>query len=137
MRAIALDFSGGYTTRINFRKETSGKLLQEQKYLMNVATRRGSDPIFPTRGTNLMDSAIGGAIVAINGLTDAFAAVDTLYFCNYEESASMYKSPDNIKYFSLSPSAYNSTLSSVGFTAEFTFADKTKNSTTINVANNG
>lgn len=136
MQGVAIDFYGGYKTRINFTKRVEGKALQEQKYLTNVATLHGTDPIFPLRGTKLLDSAIGGALVAVTGLTDAFAAVDTLYFCNYEESPAMYNSPDNIQYFSLSPSAYNDSINSIGFTANFVFADQTSNSTLISVANN-
>lgn len=137
MRAIAISYTGGYTTSIDFRKETTGKLLQEQKYLMNVATIKGSDPIFPARGTNLLTSAIGGALVSVNGLTDAFAAVDTLYFCNYEESKEMYNSKDNISTFTLIPSAYTASANTVSFIASVTFKDQTSNSTTINIATNG
>lgn len=137
MRAVAIDFTGGYTTRINFRREVSGKSLQEQKYLVNVATKAGSDPVFPRRGTKLLDSAIGGALMSINGLTDGFAAVDTVYFCNYEESKAVYESPDNVVAFTLTPTAAGSSLSEVCFTANFLFADQTKTKVPVTVANNG
>jgi hypothetical protein len=137
MRAVAIDFTGGYTTRINFRREVSGKALQEQKYLVNVATTAGSDPIFPKRGTKLLDSAIGGALMSINGLTDGFAAVDTVYFCNYEESKAMYESPDNVRVFTLTPSAVGSSMTEVCFNAHFLFADQTENTVSVTVANNG
>lgn len=137
MRAIAIDFTGGYTTRINFRREVSGKSLQEQKYLVNVATKAGSDPVFPRRGTKLLDSAIGGALMSINGLTDGFAAVDTVYFCNYEESKAVYESPDNVVAFTLTPTSAGSSLAEVCFTANFLFADQTKTKVPVTVANNG
>lgn len=137
MRAIAIDFTGGYTTRINFRREVSGKSLQEQKYLVNVATKAGSDPVFPRRGTKLLDSAIGGALMSINGLTDGFAAVDTVYFCNYEESKAVYESPDNVIAFTLTPTSAGSSLAEVCFTANFLFADQTKTKVPVTVANNG
>lgn len=137
MRAIAISYTGGYTTSIDFLHETSGKLLQEQKYLMNVATIKGSDPIFPDRGTNLLTSAIGGALVSVDGLTDAFAAVDTLYFCNYEDSPEMFHSKDNIATFTLIPSAYTASANTVAFIASVTFKDQTSNSTNINIATNG
>lgn len=137
MRAVAVDFTGGYTTRINFKREVTGKALQEQKYLVNVATNAGSDPIFPKRGTKLLDSAIGGALMSINGLTDGFAAVDTVYFCNYEESKAMYESPDNVRVFTLTPSAVGSSMTEVCFKAHFLFADQTENTVSVTVANNG
>ena len=137
MRAVAIDFTGGYTTRINFRREVSGKSLQEQKYLINVATKAGSDPVFPKRGTKLLDSAIGGALMSINGLTDGFAAVDTVYFCNYEESKAMYESPDNVRAFTLTPTQVGSSLTEVCFVANFLFADQTETKVPITVANNG
>lgn len=137
MRAVAIDFTGGYTTRINFRKEVTGKALQEQKYLINVATQLGSDPIFLSRGTDLLTTAIGGALVSIDGLTDGFAAVDTVYFCNYEESKEMFDSGDNVQYFTLTPSSYEASINSVGFVAHFVFADQTETSTTVNIAHNG
>lgn len=137
MRAVAIDFTGGYTTRINFRREVSGKSLQEQKYLVNVATKAGSDPVFPKRGTKLLDSAIGGALMSINGLTDGFAAVDTIYFCNYEESKVMFESSDNVIAFTLTPTSAGSSLSEVCFTANFLFADQTKTKVPVTVANNG
>lgn len=137
MRAIAIDFTGGYTTRINFRREVSGKSLQEQKYLVNVATKAGSDPVFPRRGTKLLDSAIGGALMSINGLTDGFAAVDTVYFCNYEESKAVYESSDNVVAFTLTPTSAGSSLAEVCFTANFLFADQTRTKVPVTVANNG
>lgn len=137
MRAVAIDFTGGYTTRINFRREVSGKSLQEQKYLVNVATKAGSDPVFPRRGTKLLDSAIGGALMSINGLTDGFAAVDTVYFCNYEESKVMFESSDNVIAFTLTPTSAGSSLTEVCFTANFLFADQTKTKVPVTVANNG
>lgn len=137
MRAVAIDFTGGYTTRINFRREVSGKSLQEQKYLVNVATKAGSDPVFPRRGTKLLDSAIGGALMSVNGLTDGFAAVDTVYFCNYEESKAMFESSDNVIAFTLTPTSAGSSLSEVCFTANFLFADQTKTKVPVTVANNG
>ena len=137
MRAVAVDFTGGYTTRINFKREVTGKALQEQKYLVNVATNAGSDPIFPKRGTKLLDSAIGGALMSINGLTDGFAAVDTVYFCNYEESKAMYESPDNVRVFTLTPSAVGSSMTEVCLKAHFLFADQTENTVSVTVSNNG
>lgn len=137
MRAVAIDFTGGYTTRINFRREVSGKSLQEQKYLVNVATKAGSDPVFPRRGTKLLDSAIGGALASINGLTDGFAAVDTVYFCNYEESKVMFESSDNVIAFTLTPTSAGSSLSEVCFTANFLFVDQTKTKVPVIIANNG
>lgn len=137
MKGIAVDLTGAYSTKINFTQKVEGKTLQIQKYMINVATTAGSDFIFPNRGTELLSSAIGGALVAVNNLSDGYAGVDTLYFCNYEESKSVYDSDDNIVNFTLSPSAYNLDQRSVTFTASITFADGKEIKTELGVANNG
>jgi hypothetical protein len=75
--------------------------------------------------------------MSINGLTDGFAAVDTVYFCNYEESKAMYESPDNVRAFTLTPTPAGSSLTEVCFIANFLFADQTETKVPVTVANNG
>lgn len=137
MRAIKIHYNGGNDTRILFREETSGKLLQIQKYLLNVATEAGSDPIFPDRGTDLLAAGIQGTLVSSTTADDSFAAVNTLYFCNYEEHPDMFKSGDNVEFFSLDPTDYQHHNRSLSFAAEFTFKDKTEYNTVLEIADNG
>lgn len=137
MRAIKIHYNGGNDTRILFREETSGKLLQTQKYLMNVATEQGSDPIFADRGTELLATALGGALISLDTIDDGFAAVDTLYFCNYEEAPEVFESPDNVSFFALTPIEYHQATRSLSFAADFTFNDGTELNSTLEIADNG
>ena len=63
-----------------------------QNSLVNIATGKGSDLIFPLKGTDLYAQAVSGAIVDTNTAVHAssFAALDTLFF-----SASQNKSTDS------------------------------------------
>lgn len=137
MRAIKIHYNGGDDTRILFREETSGKLLQIQKYLLNVATEKDTDPIFPDRGTDLLRTALGGALVSPDTSDDGFAAVDTLYFCNYEEYPEVFNSDDNVSFFALIPADYQHYKRSLSFAANFTFADGTEYNTDLEIADNG
>jgi hypothetical protein len=136
MRAIKIKYNGGDDTRILFREETTGKLLQTQKYLLNVATEKNTDAIFPERGTDLLRTALGGALITNNGVRDGFAAVDTLYFCNYEEAAEVFNSADNVIQFTLRPGNYRHATRQLSFAANFTFKDGTTYNTQLELANN-
>lgn len=60
-----------------------------QNALVNIGTRKGSDPMFPERGTDLLKTALSGAIVDLNSAAHAsnLAAVDTLFFSRTWEQA--------------------------------------------------
>ena len=137
MRAIRIQYDGNDNTRILWDKDAEGKLLMTQKYLMNVATDKASDPIFPDRGTDLMRHALGGTFLISPTTAGTFASVDTLYFCNYEESAGVFASSDNVTNFALTSASYNNATSSVNMAASFTFQDGTSYNTTLTVTDNG
>lgn len=138
MRAIRIQYAGNDRTRILWDQDTDGKLLMTQKYLMNVATDKDSDAIFEDRGTELLSAAIGGALLWGDvGNEDDFAAVNTLYFCNYEESAAVYNSDDNVVQFSITAAAYDNNTISLSMAADFEFADGTTYNTTLDLADNG
>lgn len=132
MRSIKIKF-GGSNTSIDFLSEVSGKEAIKQKYLVNTLTTKDSDPIFKNRGTDLLATAIGGALITSNNITDGFAAVDTLYFCNFEESKEVYSSGDNVVVYSLVPDYNYLTITSAVFNAEFEFADGSSSVVTFNV----
>lgn len=127
MRDIRIRFNGGEDTRLDLKHEVKGKRLYAQKYLVNTATTKGTDFIFPDRGTDLMTSAIsGGAVDEISlGHIGNFAAIDTLYFCSYEEHAPVYNSQGYIRAYALLPKSYDNSTHTMTFDAEFTFRDGT------------
>lgn len=132
MRSIKINFNGSKTS-IDFLSEISGKAALQQKYLVNTLTTKSSDPIFNNRGTDLLDAAIGGALITSTNITDGFAAVDTLYFCNFEESKEVYDSGDNVTLYSLTPDYDYLTTTSAVFNAEFEFADGSSAKINFNV----
>lgn len=136
MRDIRVQFDGESGTRILLNEAVEGKLLTQQKYLINVGTSKGTDKIFPQRGTNLVGGAISGGIidsVSAEHLGN-FAALDTLYFCAYEEHLAVYNSSEYVQDFSLKPTDYNNFTKTLLFTAEFKFKDRTETSNEITLA---
>ena len=132
MRSIKINFNGN-NTYIDFSSEVSGKEALKQKYLVNTLTTKSSDPIFNDRGTDLLDTAIRGALITSDNISDGFAAVDTLYFCSFEENKEVYDSGDNITSYSLVPDYDYLTTTSAVFNANFEFADGSSSEITFNV----
>lgn len=132
MRSIKINFKGN-STYIDFLSEVSGKEALKQKYLVNTLTTKSSDPIFNDRGTDLLATAIGGALITSDNISDGFAAVDTLYFCSFEENKEVYDSGDNITSYSLVPDYDALTTTSAVFNANFEFADGSSSGITFNV----
>lgn len=133
MRDIRVQFDGESGTRILLNESVEGKMLMQQKYLINTGTSKGTDKIFPQRGTDLMAGAIGGSIidsVAAEHLGN-FAALDTLYFCSYEEHPDIYNGNTYVREFSLTPSDYNNFTRTLSFTAKFKFKDDTETASDI------
>jgi hypothetical protein len=53
-----------------------------QRALLNLMVTKGSDPIFPLRGTDLLTRALGGTLLNLRAAEHAgnFASSDTLFF---------------------------------------------------------
>ena len=54
-----------------------------QNALVNIACDVGTDPVFPTKGTELYKQGVAGQLsdLAAAGHAANFAALDTLFFC--------------------------------------------------------
>ena len=98
-----------------------------QKYLINSVTSKNTDKIFPERGTDLLKGAIGGAVIDAQAAMHLgnFAALDTLYFCSYEETPSIFDSDMYVNNFDLKPADYDGTTNTLSFFADFYFKDGT------------
>lgn len=127
MRDIKIIFNGS-STRIDLEKYVEGKNLYEQKALVNAVTDQGSDPVYPDRGTTMIADSINGNAYDINRAAHIanFAALDTLYFINYQEYAAVQDSPDLIKDIAMSVIEYSGAEGRIRFSAKFTFADDTE-----------
>lgn len=84
MKGIKLHMNGDRDTLFDFRAPVEGKKHYAQKMLVNLATERGSDPLYPDRGTTLLTGAIGGVIIDTASASHLgnFAALDTVVFVN-------------------------------------------------------
>lgn len=125
MQDIRIQFYGEKGTCFKFKEKVEGKKLYKQKYLINTATSKNTDKIFPDRGTNMLAQAMGGIAMTQNGAYHIgnFAATDTIYFCSYEEIPSEYKSSSYVESYTLYPKYYNNATNSLYFLATFIFKD--------------
>lgn len=139
MRAINVVFNGGSGTFIDWTKAVGDRQCVEQKYLMNIATAKKSDPIFPARGTDLLTRAIGGAVVdsASAKTLGNFAATDTIYFCSWEETPEVYEADYYPTAAELSPTSYTNSGRTLNFELTLTFRDGTTTETTTAISSNG
>lgn len=138
MKDIKVKFNLGADTRLNLKAVVEGKDLYQQKYLINTVTSANSDPIFPERGTTLLQQLINGAIISREEASHAgaFAAINTDYFCTYEEHKSIYESGDYVMSFSLIPINYNNDSRVLSLGATFMFSDGTQSDPNFNITDN-
>ena len=136
MRDLRIQFNGETGTRLLLDETVEGKLLLQQKYLINTATTVGSDRIYPTRGTKLLSGAIGGAIIDNSSAVHLgnFAALDTIHFCTYEEHPDVYNKPGYVMQYGLTPMEYNRDANILSFKAKFTFNDNTATEDVVSVS---
>lgn len=145
MKDLKIKFKGDDSI-IDLNSYVDGKDMYQQKYLVNIVTEQGSDPLYDDRGTTLLQDAING--LAYNYVSAAhvsnFAALDTRYFfdtIDYYESddndtyttTTENDDGDNINAISILPltiDIYNSTLD---LSVKFIFNDKTETSTVSSV----
>jgi len=88
MKGLAIDFSAG-GPKLNTVVAVEGFYTTVQNGMVNVGTTQGSDPIYPTRGTQLLRTALDGGIVNYTAARHAsnFAALSALTFITSNEDA--------------------------------------------------
>lgn len=131
MQDIKINFNGESDTLIDLTAKVEGKSLYEQKCLVNLATKKGSDPVYPARGTDLMEGAIGGLVISTNDGAHLanFAAIDTLFFVSEQEYAVNANSPDLVDDINVSIVSYEPERSRINIGVQFDFADETTTAT--------
>ncbi len=139
MRSINVIFSGESGTLIDWTHSVRDRQTVEQKYLMNIATEKESDPIFPDRGTDLLAQAIGGVVIDVASaqMIGTFAATDTIYFCSWEEAPSVYEADYYPTSAELIPTEYTNYGRTLNFELILTFRDGTTTETTTAISSNG
>lgn len=135
MRDIRVQFAGENGSRLLLNKSVDGKLLTQQKYLINTGTSKGSDAVFTDRGTDLATKIVGGNIVDATAAEHVgnFAALDTLYFCSYEEHPEIFNRDSYVRDFDLRPMDYNNYTHTLTFKAKFIFKDNTSTEDTLDL----
>lgn len=71
-------------TRLDLTQSVQDKDVTAQKVLINIPTIKGTDFLYPEKGTNLLKQCIGSVIIDSNTAQHIgnFAALDTIYFIN-------------------------------------------------------
>lgn len=133
MRDIKVQFDGQNNTRLLLNESVEGKMLTQQKYLINVGTSIGTDKIYNDRGTEFLPRIVAGSIVDSNAAWHAgnFAAVATLYFCSYHEHPDIYKEDSYVQTFTIEPIDFNNKTQMLQFKAKFLFKDGTETSDNV------
>lgn len=128
MRGLKIDFVKGAIV-INPAAEVTGFDTTVQNALVNVATRQGTDVIYPAKGTVLLKNAVAGKIAGINDANHEaqLASLQTLYFSReYETSV---KSTDKLEVMKMAPVSYDG--QSLRLTVAFTDAANTRTVGTV------
>jgi hypothetical protein len=103
MTGVMLDFTGarpmfGTTAVAGFQAIV-------QNAMVNIATRMGTDPLYPTRGTNLQTDAAAGRLIDLNSAQHSsnFAALETMTFSRATEGGD----PDGLSQVLLPPAQFS------------------------------
>ena len=139
MKSISITFDGEDSTFIDWNSMKEGKECIVQKYLVNIATEKGTDPVFPSRGTDLLQQAIGGVVIDATSalMIGNFAATDTIYFCAWEETPEVYESGDYPDSAELIPTGYSNNGRVLNFDLNLTFQDGSSTQVETTISSNG
>lgn len=94
MRSLKIQFTTSGASLVT-NTTVEGNNATAQACLVNIGTRRGSDRVFPSRGTNLFRETLTRRWVSSERATHAlsFAGIDTVFFVRANEPAS---TPDKV-----------------------------------------
>lgn len=139
MKAINVIFNGGEGTLIDWNNKVEDQACITQKYIINVATEKGTDPIFPDRGTDLLLRAIGGVVIDANSaaMIGNFAATDTIYFCSWEEVPAVYNSEIYPSAADIVPVSYTHQGKTLNFDLILTFRDGSSTTLDTSISSDG
>lgn len=128
MTDLKIDFNG--MCRLNLSASVSGKDATAQKCLVVAVTAKGTDRMFPEKGTNLLKGCTGAVIISGNAAVHLcnFAALDTLYFINDTDGLAP-DAPDGLEDYDLDIVDYNAREGRVKFASTVRYPDGTQTTT--------
>jgi hypothetical protein len=89
MKGTKIDFSkvDGGLASVQFDQTVEGLEMTAQNGIINLGTERGTDPLYPTRGTDLFSAAVVGSLIdkSERAHATALAAEQTRLFLRAEQ----------------------------------------------------
>lgn len=97
-RGLKIEFVKGGEVRLALTGEAAGFDAVVQNCTMNFLVAQGSDPLFPNRGTDLLQRGLSGSLFSQQGARHAgnFASIDTLFFSRQHELADSADKPAEV-----------------------------------------
>lgn len=98
-RSLKVDFMPGGKLRLDTSSEIKNEQSMIRSVAINLLSKSGSDPIFPSRGTNLGWTSFRNLVLQatdISGLTK-LAAIDTLFFVRETSILDAADKPEDIQ----------------------------------------
>lgn len=134
-RDIAIRFDGVSDTVFDFGREVSGKEAEEQRYLINIATDRDEDNLYPDKGTDMMSGVLQGLVIDYNSASHLgnFAALDTTSFMGSIGPSDRILGDDAVYVMAVTPLSYSPNEKLLNFSVVFTFRDGNSTSTSVTV----
>lgn len=144
MKDLKIKFDGDESI-IDLSSSVEGKSSTQQKYLVNIVTEQGSDPLYDDRGTTLLQDSINGLAYNTVSATHVanFATLDTNYFFDsisyFSASGNTYTTsttnldPDGVSTLTILPLYVNIFNSTLDLSVKFTFNDNTETKTISSV----
>lgn len=117
----------GDKSTIDLNSAVEDKNLYEQKALVNMVTVKGSDPIYPDRGTDLLQDAIYGKVYSRTGTIHVgnFAALDTIYFIRSTDPEDIYGESFTIRDINVEGLSYTNTTNTLNLAVQLIYTDGT------------
>ena len=128
MKDIKVIFDGPYgNTRLDLLNQVEGKDLTVQKVLINIPTYKGSDKLYPNKGTSILQQFLGAVVVNKNAAQHIanFAALDTIYFINETDGLDV-DDPEGLANLDLELFDYNAMTGVVRLSSVVYYPDNTK-----------
>lgn len=127
MKDFRVIFNGDKDTLIDLGSAVEGRTCEEQRVLINLATGTETCPLYPERGTDLLEATSSTGVIGTNEAQHIgnFAALDTTMFIDSYDSFERRSEPDSVESIKLTPKEYLQPSRILVYDVELTFNDGT------------